>query len=56
MNKFEVLQKEQMDAKSKLTAEKEKLQRYDKKLCIDCYYVLLTFKQDDSITIFFLVY
>lgn len=28
LNKFEVLQKEQLDAKSKLTAEKEKLQRY----------------------------
>lgn len=26
-NKFEVLQKEQIDTKSKLTAEKEKLQR-----------------------------
>jgi hypothetical protein len=27
-NKYEVLQKEQIDMKSKLTAEKEKLQRY----------------------------
>lgn len=37
LNKFEVLQKEHMDAKSKLTAEKEKLQRYNKKLYIICY-------------------
>lgn len=28
LNKYEVFQKEQIDAKSKLTAEKEKLQRY----------------------------
>lgn len=27
-SKYEVLQKEQIDIKSKLTAEKEKLQRY----------------------------
>lgn len=28
VNKYEILQKEKIDAKSKLTAEKEKLQRY----------------------------
>lgn len=28
LHKYEILQKEQVDAKSKLTAEKEKLQRY----------------------------
>jgi len=28
VNKYEILQKEKLDAKSKLTAEKEKLQRY----------------------------
>jgi len=28
VSKYEILQKEKIDAKSKLTAEKEKLQRY----------------------------
>lgn len=40
LNKYDILQKEQIDVKSKLTAEKEKLQRYDFFIIIRIVYLL----------------